>query len=582
MVALFPDIVPEDTWAQIFMQAGLYGYVLCIGADMIGDGAELLMLCKKWASIVGSIVVPILGALPDGMMVLFSGLGTGAQEQIQVGVGALAGSTVMLLTLPWFISILTGRVTIKDGVPNYKPKPQARLAPIDGGFVAQLRGSLFRSGVSVGEQVKTNAEFMMITTIPYFVIQVPALFLDHKALPSALAGMLHNSPSDDEQRTVEKPFACVGILMCLCFFCFYMVKEFRNTQNEDAPLHKKQVEMTIKAVQDGHLTLQGVMHEFREETQAELNKSGPGEQLSAASLEEGLLKDSESKDSAAHQTVKHMCKVLEPFFKKYDQNGDNSISLVEFRLLMTDLRENVSEDKTKAIFDAADMDKNGGIEFEEFVACIMAFALDPQSAEKNDKFIEETVDEDEDDDEGEDPDEEDETPDDIRDLSVEDQQKAIKRRAFSKMFFGSVLVCFFSDPMVDLLGVMGDKAKIPAFYVSFMIAPLASNASELLAAKKLAQKKTKQTMTQSLSTLCGAAIMNNSFCLSMMFFCFVYGDLRWSFTAETISIVAIQYVIGSVATLTHTQTLFHGCIVLLCYPGAMVIVYMLENFAGLD
>jgi len=45
--------------------------------------------------------------VPDGAIVLFAGLGQtsrlAAQTNIAVGVGALAGSTIMLLTIPWFI-----------------------------------------------------------------------------------------------------------------------------------------------------------------------------------------------------------------------------------------------------------------------------------------------------------------------------------------------------------------------------------------------------------------------------------------------------------------------------------------------
>lgn len=52
-------------------------------------------------------------AVPDGMIVLFSGMGPGAQEQLNVGVGALAGSTVMLITVPWLLSVYAGRVDIE-------------------------------------------------------------------------------------------------------------------------------------------------------------------------------------------------------------------------------------------------------------------------------------------------------------------------------------------------------------------------------------------------------------------------------------------------------------------------------------
>ena len=57
-----------------------------------------------FSAIVGTSY-SILGAVPDGAIVLFSGLGQDAQNQISVGVGALAGSTIMLLTIPWFLSI---------------------------------------------------------------------------------------------------------------------------------------------------------------------------------------------------------------------------------------------------------------------------------------------------------------------------------------------------------------------------------------------------------------------------------------------------------------------------------------------
>ena len=58
---------------------------------------EMGMIDDIW---LGSVVLPVLGAVPDGAIMLFSGLGSveEAQENLAVGVGALAGSTIMLLT----------------------------------------------------------------------------------------------------------------------------------------------------------------------------------------------------------------------------------------------------------------------------------------------------------------------------------------------------------------------------------------------------------------------------------------------------------------------------------------------------
>ena len=122
-------------------------------SNLISDGSEILLLVPALAGVVGSVVLPVLGAVPDGAIVLFSGMGEDAQNQLTVGVGALgksaigrtslllptlgvfilcwvdmththhtAGSTVMLLTLPWFLSIIGGRVNLDpiSGAAMYK------------------------------------------------------------------------------------------------------------------------------------------------------------------------------------------------------------------------------------------------------------------------------------------------------------------------------------------------------------------------------------------------------------------------------------------------------------------------------
>lgn len=83
--------LPEGAcgFAQLMFLFAAYGAILMYSSNMISDGSELLLLIPSLAGIVGSIVLPILGAVPDGAIVLFSGMGPGAQEQLSVGVGAL-------------------------------------------------------------------------------------------------------------------------------------------------------------------------------------------------------------------------------------------------------------------------------------------------------------------------------------------------------------------------------------------------------------------------------------------------------------------------------------------------------------
>ncbi len=48
------------------------------------------------------------------------------QEQLNVGIGTLAGSTIMLLTLPWAACVLLGRVDLSPerDAALYRQKPK--------------------------------------------------------------------------------------------------------------------------------------------------------------------------------------------------------------------------------------------------------------------------------------------------------------------------------------------------------------------------------------------------------------------------------------------------------------------------
>ena len=97
----FPDIEASEIGNTGLLWLFVsYGYVLFWASNQISEGSDLLLLVPSLAGIVGSCVLPVLGAVPDGAIMLFSGLGSveEAQENLAVGVGALAGSTIMLLT----------------------------------------------------------------------------------------------------------------------------------------------------------------------------------------------------------------------------------------------------------------------------------------------------------------------------------------------------------------------------------------------------------------------------------------------------------------------------------------------------
>lgn len=102
--------------------------------------------------------------------------------------------------------------------------------------------------------------------------------------------------------------------------------------------------------------------------------------------------------------------------------------------------------------------------------------------------------------------EEDEMPEDLCHLAPQEQQRRVKQRAALMLLIGTLVVVLISDPMVSVLSEVGKRTGISSFYISFIFAPLASNASEVIASYKYSLKKTSQSITISMSALEGTYV----------------------------------------------------------------------------
>lgn len=559
-----PAALPADGFGfiQVLFLGACYAFCLLKGSNLISDGSELLLLIPSAAGLVGSVVLPVLGAVPDGAIVLFSGMGPidQAAAQLSVGVGALAGSTVMLITVPWFLSILGGRVALVRGEPCYSRRQRETLTA--NGREMPVVGALgcCTSGVAANISIRTSSMVMLATClIGYLIVELPALVL-----------------MNDAQTTREKdisPFAWIGTVLCAMMFVGYLVLQFRiaNQPSESAAVDAntvKAINVATAKIQDRSMSLRGVLSFFAtgENGQSEVDR------------------------------VKMMTRlrgVVRPFFVRYDKDQSGGLSKDELQEMVFDLGERTNRGDLDVLFSKIDEDHSGVIDFEECVRWLADFVLSdvssravpsgalvpaPSSKRGSAASLPLVAVPDIEDGEGEEGEEEEEgpeLPDDVRSMSPAEQRRWVLMSSCKQMGLGTLIVLLFSDPMVDVLNALGVRTGVPPFYVAFLLAPLASNASEMIASYKYATQKTQKSITISFAQLLGAACMNNTFCLGIFYALIALRGLDWTFHAEVFGIIMAEMFVVLMAR-RRVHMLVNGAIVLSMMPLCLVLVFVLK------
>lgn len=268
----------------------------------------------------------------------------------------------MLLTIPWFLSILGGRVNLDSRTmqPNYKGSP--KLTP-PGNF------NLFNNGVLVSDLVHMEAYVMMLTALTYLVIQIP--------------GMMYLEGTRAEQAAGEKVFAQFGAGLCLFFFVSYMILQYRHSGAPDTLQDKTREEYIASAIASRKVTLLGVMlTEYKAEARERLESraASPYHKVSTIDETTSFSPRTTNPPDFSDRYMKRLRKILRPFFKVYDADNSNSLQIEELRVLFEDMGEKLSRAEVGDLFDKFDTDKNGAIDYEEFVQGVCDFILNNQAA----------------------------------------------------------------------------------------------------------------------------------------------------------------------------------------------------------
>ncbi|OAY28735.1 sodium/calcium exchanger NCL [Manihot esculenta] len=500
----------------------VYGYLMFLAATYLSNGSELLLEILG-PGIVGGLFLPMLGALPDAMLILVSGLSGStatAQSQVSVGMGLLAGSTVMLLTFIWGSCIVVGKCDLRD----------TDHVAING---KNTRGfSLTGSGVSTDIWTCYAARIMVISVLPFIIVQLPQIL---------------NSTSG---RHLAVLIALIISLSMLISYCLYQVfQPWIQRRRLEFAKHKHVISGILKHLRERSLgrflTEDGrpnrdVMEKLFHAIDEDNNKKLSASELKALILGIRFEEIDFDRDDAVDKVM-----------KDFDTSLDNSIDLDEF---ISGISKWIEEAKRSGAVVADSGSRTIKLIDHFHVQTRREHALlgpeDPVE-EQSDEVVE----------------------------GVENP-RWISIKAVLMLLLGTIIAAAFADPLVDAVDNFSNATSIPTFFISFIALPLATNASEAVSAIIFATRKTVRTASLTFSELYGAVTMNNLLCLSVFLAIVYVRGLTWDFSSEVLVIFIVCIVMGAFASFRSTFPLWTSSVAYLLYPFSLALVYVLDYVFG--
>ncbi|KAL9443984.1 hypothetical protein AB3S75_017206 [Citrus x aurantiifolia] len=496
----------------------VYGYLMYVAATYLSNGSELLLEILG-PGVVGGLFLPILGALPDAMLILVSGLsGTKetAQSQVSVGMGLLAGSTVMLSTVIWGTCVVVGKCDLRE----------SDSVAIDGQNTKGLR--LTGTGVSTDVWTCYAARIMAISVIPFVVVQLPQML---------------NSTSG---RHLAVLIALILSVSMLISYCLYQVfQPWIQKRRLAFAKHKHVISGILKHLRQRAL---GRLLTDSGEPNIDVIKKlfdaideNKDERLSASELKALIIGirfeeiDLDQDDAVS--------KVLSDF----DTSNDSHIDIKEF---INGIEKWLNE-AMQAGTGSADPGPHTMKFLDDFhLQTKREHAL--LGAEEESDEVAEGV----------------------------ENPKWVSFKAVLMLLIGTIIAAAFADPLVDAVDNFSAATSIPSFFISFIALPFATNSSEAVSAIIFASRKKIRTASLTFSELYGAVTMNNILCLSV-FLALVYArGLTWDFSSEVLVILIVCLVMGAFASFRTNFPLWTCSIAYALYPFSLALVYVLDYFFG--
>lgn len=524
----------------------VFGAILMYAAQCIGDGGEaLLELDIMPPAMIGGLLLPLLGAIPDAVIILVSGLGgtkAEAQHKIAVGVGTLAGSTIMILCIAFASSLFVARCDIDE-------EGQAKDEILNGeyydakvmGYFGQTKGfcsQLFKTGITYDSKILRIKRMMLISSLGFLGVQIPSMIWKD-------AAKVHT--------------ACLAMAI-FCFVCLVvylvdnMITEAHTEHHEEANklrLASRRSSRMTDIMQSYKHMIHNTGHEILDPETGSISHQGVSDLFDTFDVDNSGYLDTRETEQFTKMIVKFTGKSL-------PTNFSSQLS----KAIERNRAELIAKQEAKGSLALCKPKKNredNCINKEAFVSLMVELLQQQIDVAKKEVQVEE----------------------DQALVEAAEEPPMTFMAALRLIVLGTGLVTVFSDAMVDSISSFGKQTGISNFTMGFVVCPYISNASELLSSLQLASHKKKKTASVAFAQIYAAVIMNNCICNGVFFMLVWLRGLEWTYAVEVFGVVFIIWVVSLVTCGQTTIRMWLGVVACILYPLALGTVEISHAY-GID
>ncbi|MFS7984372.1 putative EF-hand domain pair protein CML [Helianthus anomalus] len=631
----------ENTFGHFFLIV-VYEYLLYHGECYVSSGGKRIFKILG-PGIFGASAFQILGFLPESLILLFSGLFNTqevAQEYVLTGVGLLAGSTILLLTLLWGTCVIIGSkdFSSESGSNTSSRSTQSPYKK----FLSFLTGS----GVTTDPETSSAARIMLLSLIPFLFLLIPKLF-----------GMTYTTHGYIYIITLP-----VSVTFLLVYFIYQVF---------EPSIQKRR----LSYVKHEHLVLDLLKHIQEHTAEKILTEDGLANLTAIKSLFTKIDQDGDAyisfpelrgvlQDIKFRQLTWDKQQTIEQVLKEFDDDGDTKVTIDEFtdrftkwldetksavnkpyrsvnswkdlyqvvqpwvqtkknehEMMKALVSEIISHAKNsplgkfytedgkpnvsaiKRLFKSLDVNNDNSISLSELKTLMMDFDFGETSwnVDEATSHIMQDLDK-----SGDQQIDEEEFVDGFRDmLNVSNVQltpktpgpKEISRKPWEKWVDGEVdrsmwawtkavmllvlgitMLALLAEPLIHSVQNVSNSATIPSFFVSFILVPLATNARAAVTAIQTASQRKERTTSLTFSEIYDGVFMNNVLGFSVLLAVVYFRGLVWHFTAELLVVFIVCIVVGTAAGFRSKFPVWTSIASYLLYPLSLIFVYVFADF----